>query len=86
MARSQVRLFILMRSCSASLTSETAANPRLARGKPVCGRGPREGRSPMTQPIPLLDGETLHLVPLNSCMFGRKDDAKLALDGLNLMP
>jgi len=42
----------------------------------------------MTHPIPLPDGETFHLIRLDTGtrIFGRKDNAKLRLDGLNLTP
>jgi peptidyl-tRNA hydrolase len=37
---------------------------------------------------PLLDGETLHLIPLDTCgyVFGRKDKAQEILSGLSLYP
>jgi peptidyl-tRNA hydrolase len=37
---------------------------------------------------PLQDGETLHLIPLDTCayIFGRKDDTALATQGLELYP
>lgn len=37
---------------------------------------------------PLPDGETLHLIPLDTCAYilARKEDAQIAVQGLDLMP